>query len=157
MAQAVADGKLRVEDMQRALDLLPELKTIDLVINAISNVTGALAGFNPQAQAGGYGYQNAGYATGTDGWMEVPAGFPNDTYSVGLTSGEMFSVIPSGGQGAGGSGAMNLGSMDLGGVGGAGGGVQFVYSPMISTADEYEARRVLGPFIEGKVREMSKR
>ena len=43
-------------------------------------------------------------------------------------------------------------------VGGGGmGGMQFVYSPMISTADEYEARRVLGPFIEGKVREMSKR
>ena len=42
-------------------------------------------------------------------------------------------------------------------VGGGMGGMQFVYSPMISTADEYEARRVLGPFIEGKVREMSKR
>lgn len=43
------------------------------------------------------------------------------------------------------------------GSGMGGGSVQFVYSPMISTADAFEAQRVLGPFIEGKMREMQKR
>ena len=38
-----------------------------------------------------------------------------------------------------------------------GGGVVFQYSPMISTADAFEAERVLGPFIEGKWRELQKR
>lgn len=44
-----------------------------------------------------------------------------------------------------------------GGVSVGGGGMQFIYSPMVSTADEYEAARVLGPFIERKWRELSKR
>jgi len=39
----------------------------------------------------------------------------------------------------------------------AGGSVQFVYQPMLSTADEYEASRVLGPFIEKKWRELNRR
>ena len=39
----------------------------------------------------------------------------------------------------------------------SGGSIQVVYSPLISTADEYEAGRVLGPFIERKWREITKR
>lgn len=152
VAQAVADGKIKVEDMQKALDLLPSMKSIDVVINAIANMSslGLINQGVPPSVAAQYGY-----AEGTDGWMQVPAGYPGDTYPVMLSSGEMFSVIPSGGsQGAGMSNSLfDVGNMDLGG----GGGMQFVYSPMISTADEYEARRVLGPFIEGKVRELSKR
>lgn len=155
VAQAVADGKIQVDQMKSALDLLPTLKNIDVVIDVIQNMStvGLVNQGVPPSVAAQYGY-----AEGTGGWMQVPGGYPNDTYPIMVSSGELFSVIPNGGsQDAGLSGGMSLGSMDLAGVGGAGGGVNFIYSPMISTADEYEARRVLGPFIEGKVREMSKR
>jgi len=64
VSDAVADGKLKIEDMGKALELLPELKNIEIVIKAITQITGALAGSNPQAEAGGYGYQGAGYAAG---------------------------------------------------------------------------------------------
>ena len=37
-----------------------------------------------------------GYASGTDGWQQVPSGFPNDSYPIGLTSGESFNVVPAG-------------------------------------------------------------
>lgn len=36
------------------------------------------------------------YASGTRGWETVPAGFNNDDYTIGLSSGERFAVIPSG-------------------------------------------------------------
>jgi hypothetical protein len=32
---------------------------------------------------------------GTHGWVTVPPGYPNDTYRVGMSSGEVFNVIPS--------------------------------------------------------------
>jgi len=37
-----------------------------------------------------------GYASGTGGWLTVPSGFSNDTYPVGLSSGEQYAVIPAG-------------------------------------------------------------
>ncbi len=39
---------------------------------------------------------NASHAMGTDGWLTVPPGHPNDSYTVGLTSGEKYSVNQSG-------------------------------------------------------------
>lgn len=64
VAEAVADGRLKVEDMGRVLEMLPSHKNIDVVLNAIASIPGALPGSNPQAQPGGYGYQGAGYAAG---------------------------------------------------------------------------------------------
>ena len=40
-------------------------------------------------------------AKGTDGWQTVPPGYPNDSYRVGLTSGEEINVKPKGGSGEG--------------------------------------------------------
>jgi hypothetical protein len=37
-----------------------------------------------------------GYAGGTSGWESVPSGFPNDSYLIGLSSGEQFNVKPRG-------------------------------------------------------------
>ena len=34
-----------------------------------------------------------GFASGTNGWLTVPSGFPNDSFPIGLTSGEKFSVV----------------------------------------------------------------
>ena len=31
---------------------------------------------------------------GSGGWRRVPPGYPHDTYRMGLTSGELFNVIP---------------------------------------------------------------
>ncbi len=42
---------------------------------------------------------NAAHAMGTDGWLTVPSGYPNDSYNVGLSSGETYSVNKSGGGG----------------------------------------------------------
>lgn len=36
------------------------------------------------------------YAQGTGGWLTVPPGYPNDSYSIGLSSNEAFAVVPSG-------------------------------------------------------------
>jgi hypothetical protein len=40
--------------------------------------------------------KNNNHATGTNGWLTVPSGFANDSYTVGLSSGEMYAVIPDG-------------------------------------------------------------
>lgn len=39
---------------------------------------------------------DANHATGTNGVRVVPPGYPNDSYRVGLTSGEKYQVIPAG-------------------------------------------------------------
>jgi hypothetical protein len=68
VTQAVIDGKLRIEDMQKALEMLPESKSIDIVINTIQNLSqGALAsnGQSGYSQlAGNNGYAAGGIATG---------------------------------------------------------------------------------------------
>jgi hypothetical protein len=38
-----------------------------------------------------------GFAKGTNGYQTVPGGFPNDSFGIGLTSGERFKVTPPGG------------------------------------------------------------
>ncbi len=40
--------------------------------------------------------KDANHATGTAGWLTVPSGFPNDSYTIGLSSGEIYAVIPDG-------------------------------------------------------------
>lgn len=50
----------------------------------------------------------ADHATGTDGWLTVPPGYPNDSYTVGLTSGEKYSVVNSGNSNGGGGSGGNV-------------------------------------------------
>lgn len=65
VTQAVADGKLKVEDMQKALDLLPTMKNIDVVINAIANVTyNGGGGQAAEEQLGNQDDNRTGYAGG---------------------------------------------------------------------------------------------
>jgi hypothetical protein len=52
--------------------------------------------------------------------------------------------------------ALSTGNVMSGLGGGMGGNVQFVFSPMISTGDQYEAERVLAPFIEKSIRQARK-
>ena len=59
-------------------------------------ITGLVQGLFSGGTGGGTRDPNAdpgkGYATGTGGWRTVPAGFNNDNYLIGLTSGEQFNV-----------------------------------------------------------------
>jgi hypothetical protein len=126
LASAVADGRLKVEDLGKAIDMLPSGKSIDVIIQAITTVPGT----KPKATK---------YATGTDGWETVPSGFPNDTYPIALSSGERFAVIPNGAE------ALPVSS----GEKAAGGGATFIFhshfSPMVSLANEAELEAAMYP------------
>ena len=41
------------------------------------------------------GQVRAKHASGTEGWLTVPSGYPRDSYPIGLSSGEQYAVIPS--------------------------------------------------------------
>lgn len=128
----MADGVVTVGEVEAALEKLP--KDTDVNINVHTNYTSS---GHEQSIPGGP--LNGGYAEGTNGWMEVPAGYPNDTYPIRLTSGERFAVIPAGVSAAP---ASNVG----GGMGG--GGNQFVYAPVysgISFGDESDMVSKLYP------------
>jgi hypothetical protein len=119
-----------------AINTIPSERTftMSVLVQGAENVGGL-------GKMGGGSDGNPGtpWATGTDGWMEVPAGYPNDTYPIRLTSGERFAVIPAG---VSASPASSVG----GGFGG--GGSTFVYAPQIgvSFGDEAEARSRLYPW-----------
>jgi hypothetical protein len=132
LASAVVNGKLKIEDMGKAIEMLPNSKSIDVVINALTN-------FNSSSyQVPRTPGADAKYATGTEGWETVPAGYPNDSYPIGLTSGEKFAVIPPG---------KSLGeSMPAGAVGGGNTFVmQASFSSMLSLSDEGEIENALYP------------
>lgn len=81
------------------------------------------------------------FAEGTDGWRTVPAGYPNDTFPIGLTSGEKFAVIPAGG-----------GAPSSVGAGGMGMNVSINISSFLSLADQRDAEYKLTPIIERAIR-----
>lgn len=83
-----------------------------------------------------------GYASGTDGWETVPAGYPNDSYPVFLTSGEKFAVIPAGQQ------AESYAGMPAGSWSGQGGPQEVV----IRLAGD--AQKLFQPVIERGVKRM---
>jgi hypothetical protein len=80
--QAFIDGQVSIANYVGALKAIPAQVSTELVI-AGGGQTEVLAG---------------GYAEGTGGWKTVPPGYNNDTYMVGLTSGEKFNVVPQGEQ-----------------------------------------------------------
>ncbi len=95
--------------------------TVDSILNEIRNAYQNTVGsyYSNLNNGGGNAY---GYAEGTDGWMTVPAGYPNDTYPILMTSGERFAVIPNGTQAE---------PTSAGGMSGMGGGTPIVFAPVI--------------------------
>lgn len=81
-----------------------------------------------------------GYAKG--GSFVVPPGYPNDSYGIGLTSGERVVVTPPGEK-------SYEGASSSGGV-----TVVLNYSPVVSMADRYEAETKLLPYIESALRKI---
>lgn len=68
VAQAVTDGKLKVEDMQRALDMLNKGYEFDVVMNVIANMANvnSFMAQTPEQIMQNYGYAGGGIATGPD-------------------------------------------------------------------------------------------
>lgn len=116
-------------ELKGAVDRL-ESKNITITADAIFNeVRNVFTNYSENATQTQVGSGNK-WAEGTDGWMTVPSGYPNDTYPILLTSGERFAVIPEGAQAS---------PASAGGFGG--GGNTFIYSPSygMSFGDENEA------------------
>lgn len=87
--------------------------TADAIFNEIRNTT--FTNYSSNGTQTQYGF-----AEGTDGWMTVPPGYPNDSYPVMMQSGERFAVIPAGVQ-----------ASPISGGGGFGGSSQIVFAPVI--------------------------
>lgn len=120
---------------------LPSTKSFTFSIQTVYSSTGIPAGMTGSSGAAmAQQWLNSnGYADGTDGWMQVPPGFPNDTYPIRLSSGEQFAVVPPGG-GAPGSGGVPT--------------VIVNYSPMISLADQNELNERMMPTIREGLRQL---
>jgi len=126
-AQKTIDLKTAVDNLQGKNITV----TVDGIFNEIHNV---ISGGLGNMGGGSDGDPGTPWATGTDGWMEVPAGYPNDTYPIRLTSGERFAVIP-----AGVSAEPSAAMASMGGVGGGGGNIFITYSPGMSFGNESES------------------
>lgn len=111
VTQAVADGLIEVNNMKDVLDLMSRGYSIQVALEVqgmqqLQNVIGSEAAI-------GHKLGIQGYASGTDGWLTVPSGYPNDSYRVGLTSGEQFAVVPNGGGRSGGGGTAMIDDASL--------------------------------------------
>ena len=98
LQQAVLDAK----NLTQELLGLPEYLHVEVNIEATGDLDvldfGRGTGTSTPGtgtHAGGGGPQE-GFASGTNGWLTVPPGYPNDNYTVGLTSGEVYNVARAG-------------------------------------------------------------
>lgn len=140
---AMEDGIVTADELKRMIDNIPNRKNV--FINVTTNFSASTAAALSTWSAG-----EKGYATGTQGWMTVPQGYPNDTYPVMVSSGERFAVIPDG------VSATPTLSSDFGG----GGGVTYInltVSSPVTIMDEEKAKNVLIPILEQAWNEMSAR
>lgn len=85
-------------------DLIAVIKdavtAFDKMASAAKAAASASSAAGATAPGGGKSGGGAGFASGTgSSGFTVPAGFPNDSFKIGLTSGEHFEVTPRGGAG----------------------------------------------------------
>lgn len=137
------DGKISASEYARKVaelrDTINELKDKNITITANLLRTGNWDFVAPDTIGGGNRYSK-----GTEGWEQVPPGYPNDTYPIMLTSGERFAVIPQG------QNAQPVG----GGVGGNSYSVVLQVNSPVTIMDEEKTQNVLIPMLEGAMREM---
>lgn len=121
---AIAAYQEAMGEAERYMDMLnriPDQVSTEVIMNVVQR------GYDMQQLA-------YGYASGTDGWETVPAGYPNDSYPIFLTSGEKFAVIPAGQEAESYGGAM---------AGGQGGGQMEVVIRLAG-----EAEKLFAPTVE---------
>lgn len=96
-------GKMSVDNMNSSLDttydslgdLVEQTKKLRHELSRALSIAQELARINNGGGGGGGdGGGESEFQSGTHGWQRVPPGYPNDRYRVGLTSGEMYNVIP---------------------------------------------------------------
>lgn len=80
------DTRTEVQDLVDQFNNMPTEKVVTVTTYHVDNYL----------QSTGSRALDRGYASGTDGWETVPPGYPNDSYTIGLTSGEPFYVGKSG-------------------------------------------------------------
>jgi hypothetical protein len=136
MTEGVVAGTSKVSALELAIKRLEGkdiMITANLSGNAFSGFVTPATGTNKPKPKG----NQANNATGTDGWKTVPSGFPNDTYRVGLTSGETYAVMT------------RSQSMGASGGGGGGGGtvINLTYAPAFSTASSQELLQNITPLL----------
>ena len=92
LEQAVLDAK----NLTRELLELPEFLQVEINVKATGDLD--ILGYTPKPEikTPPPGVYNNQHATGTNGWLTVPPGYPNDSYTVGLTSGERYNVTRAG-------------------------------------------------------------
>lgn len=126
---AAATEKLQI--LQAQFDEL-DGRRISMYIDLIQNgglPSGGGGGLAANQPPQGYtDYTEEDWATGTPGWMTVPPGYPNDSYTIGLTSGEVFNVA-------------NRQQQESGAVGG---GVNIYVTQQPGESGEQLANRILG-------------
>jgi hypothetical protein len=100
-------GQAEIKKLQDAIDLLmagsPYVPVV--VVDTSGAVVTPPSTVPPTTDS--WGYPVTTHAEGTDGWLTVPAGYNNDSYMVGLTSGEQYAVIPNDRSKDGGAGGAN--------------------------------------------------
>ncbi len=134
-AQQYADNTMVLKDAIASLESKKVTITVDAILNEIRNSFQSSVGsyYSNLNSGGGNAY---GYAEGTDGWMTVPPGYPNDSYPVMMQSGERFAVIPAGDNAAPISGGMGGGGSTV---------IQFNINTPVNIMDEEKAVNVLTP------------
>jgi hypothetical protein len=147
MSDAVLKGTGNVEALKLAIQRL-EGKDIMITANMSGN---AFSGFVTPGQGTNAVVKKEKVwkppddrgAVGTGGWKTVPPGYPNDSYTVAVTSGETYAVMT------------RSQSMGASGGGGGGGGtvINLTYAPAFSMADKSEFQNKLMPFIIQGIRE----
>jgi len=126
-----------VEALGESIEALPETISIEVKFN-VGNFPNI-----PGSNFGTGGQSTVGFHLG--GHFIVPTGFPNDSFPIGVSSGEEVDVRRPGaddnrrGAGRGGGGAPSI---------------TFVYNPTISTVSGEEVQRAIAPFIESGFRQL---
>ena len=85
--RAIAEAQLLAD----AINNIPNNKTVTINVNTnAAQSLGIASGAMTKP-----GQVRAKHASGTEGWLTVPSGYPSDSYPIGLSSGEQYAVIPS--------------------------------------------------------------
>ncbi len=121
-----------IEGVKSAVGML-----ISAAVGAVGSALSAAAGSlgssgNGGSSSGGSRRSGFGFASGTNGVLQVPSGFPNDTYPIRLSSGENFAVWNGSKQSGGGTTILNI-----------------TYAPGMSFGDEQNAKNnLIGIFLD---------
>jgi hypothetical protein len=128
-------------------------KALDWITRLLSNLNEELREVSIPAALGGKGGFSLGGGKPITGAARganfmVPPGFPDDTFLMGLTSGEHVMVANKDQQRRG----LNVPAV-AGIAGGGSANLTFVYSPAIGLGTAFEAERILKPFLQRELRQ----